>query len=220
MSLHETQFTPHPMPDGLIEANGNTYMMDGTGALRAVETIKPLKKLMDEMVRGEFGFALAVAEQISRFRGHLMTNLGQFDALMAQEYEVTIGGAKGNRTYTSFDGLWKIEVRVQDRIAFGPELQAAKALFDECLNEWAAETRPSLRSIVTDAFDTDKEGQINRANIFTLLNTEDPDARWQRGQEAIRNAMYVIGAKEYVRFSFRDDCKGRWKSLSIDLANA
>lgn len=219
MSKHETTFTPHPMPDGIIEANGNKYMADGTGALRAVETISPRKLLCDEMVRHEFGFALAVTHQLARFRGHLMTNLGNFDALMAQEYGVTIGGKKGNRTYTSHDGLWKIEVRMQDRIAYSSELQQAKALFDECLNEQAADAPPLLRSIVTNAFDIDKEGQINRTNIHILLNTEDDDPRWKRGQEAIRDAMYVIGAKEYVRFSMRPSCRDGWTSLSIDLAN-
>lgn len=220
MTRHETSFTPHPMPDGVVEVHGNKYMADGTGALRAIETIKASKLLCDDMVRREFGFALALADQLARFKGHLMTNLGSFDALMAQEYGVTIGGKKGNRTYTSFDGLWKIEVRIQDRIAYSSELQQAKALFDECLNEQAAGAPPLLRSIVTNAFDTDKEGQINRTNIHVLLNTEDEDPRWKRGQEAIRDAMYVIGAKEYVRFSMRDSCRDAFRSLTIDLANA
>ena len=51
MTNHETQFTPHPIPDGLIEANGGQYMLDGTGNLRAIENIKPADKLRDEMVR-------------------------------------------------------------------------------------------------------------------------------------------------------------------------
>ena len=220
MTAQQTQFTPHPMPDGITMVEGNPFMSDGTGRLTSIESIPPLKKLRDETVRVDFGFALALAEQISRFKGHVMTNLGSFDALVQQEFNVTVGGAKGNRTYTSFDGLWKIEVRMQDRIAYGPELQAAKPLFDACLNEWAADTRPALRSIVANAFDTDKEGQINRTNIHMLLNTDDDDPRWKRGQDAIREAMYVIGSKEYVRFQMRESQKSRWVSLTIDLANA
>ncbi|WP_353428731.1 DUF3164 family protein [Paracoccus denitrificans] len=208
------------MPDGIVMVDGKPYMPDGVGKLSAVEAIPPLKKLRDEVVRAEFGFALALAEQISRFKGHVMTNLGNFDALVQQEFNVTVGGAKGNRTYTSFDGLWKIEVRMQDQIAYGPELQAAKPLFDACLNEWASDTRPALRSIVANAFDTDKEGKINRTNIHMLLNTEDDDPRWKRGQDALREAMYVIGSKEYIRFSMRESCKSRWTAVTIDLANA
>ena len=220
MSKHETTFTPHPMPDGIVEVHGNKYMADGTGALRAIETIKPNKLLCDELVRREFGFALALADQIARFKGHLIANLGAFDALMAQEYGVKIGGKKGNRTYTSFDGLWKIEIRIQDRISYSSEIQQAKALFDECLNEQAADAPPLLRSIVTNAFATDKEGMINRTNIHVLLNTEDDDPRWKRGQEAIRDAEIIISAKEYVRFSMRASFQDAWRGLTIDLANA
>lgn len=215
-----TQFEPYPVPDGIVDVHGNPYMADGTGKLTALENIPTLKKLRDGMVRREFGFALALADQISRFRGHVMANLGDFDALMAQEYEVTVGGAKGNRSYTTFDGLMKIEVRMQDRIAFGPELQIAKVQFDACLTEWAADSRAEMRSIVTNAFDTDREGQINRTNIHILLNTESEDARWQAGQRAIRDAIHVIGAKEYVRFSMRASQKDRWQAVTIDLANA
>ncbi|QOL80431.1 DUF3164 family protein [Pseudooceanicola spongiae] len=220
MTAHDTTFEPAQIPDGIIEANGNKYMPDGKGRLTALEVIKAQDKLQDELVRQEFGFAFALAEQLRRFKGHAYENLGDFDALLAQQYGLTKGGAKGNRTYTSFDGLMKIEVRVQDQMDFGPEMQIAKALFDECLNEWSAETRAEMRSIVTNAFDTDKEGQINRTNIFLLLRTESEDTRWTRAQEAIRDAIHVIGSKSYLRFSHRDAQDAAWQALTIDLAKA
>lgn len=217
---HETQFTPASMPDGLVEVNGSIYMPDGVGKLTALESIPAAKKLRDEMVRREFGYALALSDQISRFRGHVITNLEEFDALMAQEYGVRIGGEKGNRTYTSFDGLWKIEVKVQPRIAFGPEMAAAKALFDECMREWAEDTPAELRSIVTNAFDVDREGAINRTNVHILLNVESEDPRFREGQRALRDAMYVISSKEYVRFSRRASHRDKFVSVTIDLASA
>ena len=215
-----SEFQPAPMPTGVVDIHGTPHMRDGTGAFRDVASIAPLKKLMDEMVRREFGFALALSDQLRRFRQHLMRNLDAFDELVAQEYKVRIGGEKGNRTYSSYDGLWQIKVKVQDRVAYGPELQAAKALFDECLTEWAADTRAEMRSIVVNAFNTDHEGQIARGNIHALLATESEDGRWLRGQQAIRDAVYVIGAKEYVQFRFRETHKQEFDTLTINLANA
>ncbi|WP_121064692.1 DUF3164 family protein [Chachezhania antarctica] len=220
MTPQATQFTPAPIPDGIVEVNGHKYMADAKGRLTARELIKPQHLLQDELVRKVFGFAIALAEQLSRFKGHAYEDLGDFDAMLAQEYGLTKGGAKGNRTYTSFDGLMKIEVRVQDRIEFGPEMQIAKGLFDECLNEWSADTRAEMRSIVTNAFDTDKEGKINRTNMFLLLRTESEDARWQKGQDAIRDAIHIIGSQSYLRFQFRDAQDAAWQSLTIDLAKA
>lgn len=220
MSNRQTSFEPHSVPSGLIEANGNQYMADGKGGLRALENIPAMKKLQDEQVRRIFGFAFALAAQIGRFKGHVYEDLGSLDALMMQEYGLTVGGPKGNRTYSTFDGLMKIEVRIQDRIVYGPEMQVAKALFDKVLNARAAGADPLIRSIITSAFDTDKEGQINRSNVFVLLNVKDEDPEFKQGQEAIRDAMHIIGSKSYLRFQFRDAYDARWQSLTIDLAAA
>ena len=118
------------------------------------------------------------------------------------------------------DGLYKVEVRVADHIDFGPELQIAKQLVDECLNEWSAESRPEIRSIVTRAFNTDKEGQINRAEVFMLLRLEISDARWQEAMRAIKDAIRVVGSKTYVRCSKRDSHDAAWQAITIDLAKA
>lgn len=206
--------------DGVITIEGVAHMRDGRGALIPVSLIKPTDKLIDQTVRTIMGYAIPLSEQVSRFKEHTFDDLGALEALLDEKYGARLGGPKGHKTLMSHDTLFKVQVQVADNITFGPELQVAKGLIDECLNEWAEGARDEIRTIVTRAFNTDKEGQINRTNIHVLLNTEDDDPRWKRGQEAIRDAMYVIGAKEYVRFSMRDSCRDAFRSLTIDLANA
>ncbi|WP_425286811.1 DUF3164 family protein [Nitratireductor soli] len=199
---------------------GKAYLPDAKGAFVPVELVRPQHKLEDETVRKIIGFARELSAQIARFRGHTMTDLGEFDALLSQEYGGRRGGVKGNRTYQTFDGLLKVQVQVSDMIDFGPELQIAKGLIDECLIEWSDDARAEIRAVVTRAFNTDKEGQINRAEIFTLLRLDIGDERWQRAQDAIRNAMRVVGSREYVRFHERDRPDGQWRAITIDLAKA
>jgi hypothetical protein len=206
--------------DGVIDVNGKPYLTDAKGALVPLETIKPTDKLEDEVVRKVMRFAGELSDQITRFRGHTMTDLGEFDALLAQEYNVKKGGPKGNRTYQSFDGLLKVEVKVADFIDFGPQLQVAKRLLDECLTEWSADSRPEIRAVITRAFNTDKEGQVNRSEIFMLLRLDIEDPRWQEAMRAIREAMRVTGSKEYIRFHRRADLSDRWQAVTIDLARA
>ncbi|WP_304616955.1 DUF3164 family protein [Paracoccus sp. (in: a-proteobacteria)] len=215
-----TAFTPHPIPDGIVEAGGKRYMPDAKGALVPVELIKPQVQLEDETVRRIMGFALALSDQISRFKGHTVSDLGEFDALLAQEYDLRKGGPKGNRSYKTHDGLFEVEVRVQDQIEFGPELQIAKTLVDECLNEWAEDARAEIRAIVTRAFNTDKEGQINRSEIFMLLRLDITDERWRRAMRAIRDAMRVTGSKSYIRFWMREAHDQPRRAITIDLASA
>ncbi|HBD91790.1 MAG: sulfate transporter [Rhodobacteraceae bacterium GWE1_64_9] len=216
----ETNIVPFPVPTGIVDVNGKPYMADAKGALVPVEAIKAQHKLEDGLVRKVMGFALALSAQISRFRGHTFTDLGEFDALLAQEYGLTKGGAKGNRTYSTHDGLFMVEVRVADQIDFGPELQIAKGLVDICLNEWSADAPAELRALVTRAFNVDKEGKINRSEIFMLLRLDFADARWQEAMRAVKDAMRIVGSKSYLRFRMREAFDAAWTTVTIDLAAA
>lgn len=205
---------------GVTMVGGRPYMTDAKGNLVPVETIRPADKLEDETVRKIMGHARDLSAQVARFKEHTFDDLGDLEALLAQEYEVTKGGAKGNKTFLSFDGLMKVQVSVQDFIDFGPQLQIAKTLIDECLVEWSADARPEIRAIVTRAFNTDKPGQVNRAEIFMLLRLDIEDGRWKRAMDAIRDAMRVVGSKIYVRCYRRDTQDGPWQAVTIDLAKA
>ncbi|RVQ76138.1 DUF3164 family protein [Sinorhizobium medicae] len=205
---------------GEVMVNGKPYLPDAKGNLVPVEAIKPADKLEDETVRKIIGHARELSAQIGRFKQHTFTDLSDFEALLAQEYGATKGGAKGNKTFMTFNGLMKVQVQVQDSIDFGPQLQIAKGLVDECLNEWSADSRPEIRAIVTRAFNTDKAGQINRAEIFMLLRLDIEDERWKRAMDAIRDAMRVVGSKTYVRCYERGSIEDNWQAVTIDLAKA
>lgn len=215
-----SEFTPAPIHDGIVEADGNQYRTNSKGSLVPVELVKAQDALQDETVRKMIGYGKALSEQIARFKAHVFDDIGAFEAILAQQYESKIGGKKGNKTLFSYDGLFKVQVQIAEAIDFGPELQIAKDLVDECLNEWAASSGPEIRAIVTKAFNTDKEGQINRSEIFMLLNLDISDERWKRAMQAIRDAMRVVGSKTYVRFYERASQSAAWEAITIDLSKA
>ncbi|HOT82283.1 MAG TPA: DUF3164 family protein [Candidatus Defluviicoccus seviourii] len=208
------------MTDPTIDINGKSYMTDAKGALVPVETIKAQHLLEDEVVRKVMGFARELSEQIARFKGHTFEDLNAFQTLLEQEYEARKGGAKGNVTFQSFDGCMKVQVQIADQISFGAELQVAKKLIDECLVEWGAESRSELRALVNRVFAVEKEGQINRGELFSLLRLDIADERWKRAMDAIHDSIRVTGTKAYVRFYERPDPTAAWQSVTIDLAAA
>ena len=149
--------------------------------------VKPVDKLQDELVRKMIAFAGDLSEQIGRFKRPLLRRPRRLPGADRPGATArSVGGAKGNVTLTSFDGTMKVQFQVADLLDFGPELQAAKALVDECLNEWTAGSRDEMRAIVSRAFNVDREGKINRAELFMLLRVAIEDARWQRAMDAIR----------------------------------
>jgi Protein of unknown function (DUF3164) len=205
---------------GFVVINGKNYMPDARGGFTPVEMIKPEHRLEDQAVRTIMDFARSLSAQIGRFKGHTFDDLSALDALLAEKYGVKRGGQKGNRTYMTHDGLNKVQVAVADQIEFGPELQQAKLLLDECLLEWTDDGRAEIRAIVLRAFKVEKEGQINKAELFALLRLNIEDARWKRAMEAIHDAIRVTGSKQYFRFYERPTTSARWSSVTIDLAQA
>ncbi len=203
MPKHESTFTPAVIPDGQAVVGNKTYMHDARGALLPIEIIKPQHLLEDQIVREQFGWYLGLVEQASRFRGHLFADLGEFDALIYEKYGVEKGGPKGNRTYSTVDDCFKISIRVRDTLDFGPELQAAKSLIDDCLRGWSEDAAAPLRVIVNGAFNVDKEGLINKSEIFKLLRHDIDDPKWRSAMDALRDAIRVTGSTTSFEFKMR-----------------
>lgn len=209
-----------PEEPGVVVIGGRPMMEDTKGRFVPVANVKPVDKLTDQTVRKMIDYARDLSAQIARFKGHCFDDVGSLQALLAEQYDATLGGAKGNVSLVTFDGRLKVTVQVADQLTFGPELQAAKKLVDACLAEWSAGSSDNLIAVVNRAFQVDKEGQINRAELFMLLRVEIDDERWRNAMAAVRDSIRVIGSKTYIRFHERDSADGSWSPITIDLASA
>ena len=208
------------LPAGRREIDGAVYWTNADGGLIPEAAVKSVDKLQDELVRKIIGFALPLSAQVSRFRQHCFDDVDSFVALLEQEYQARRGGSKGNLTFTSYDGLMKVVVAVAENIVFGPELQVAKGIVDECLREWSADSRTEIRAIINRAFDVDSQGRINRNDLFSLLRLEITDERWQKAMQAIRDSFRVVGSKRYIRIYQRASATAQWQAVTIDVSAA
>lgn len=213
-------YPPVDVPTGRIDINGQEHILGPKGEKLPIAAVKPTHLMEDRFVRDEIGHAIALSEQLSRFLAHFFANYGAFETLLADEYGAKVGGAKGNATLRTYDGKFGIRVQVADQISFGPELQIAKSLVDDCLTDWSASAGDELKAVIGRAFSVDKAGQINRAALYSLLRLELEDERWKRAMAAIRDSMRVDGTKTYVRFFRCDGPDGREVPITIDLARA
>ena len=200
---------------GIREIDGKSYMEDPKGALIPLDLVKPIDQLRDQTVRQLIAHAHALADQIARFRGQCFDDLGLFWALIADKY-----GAKdlgGNVTLTSFDGCYKVQFQVADRLNFTPDLQEAKSLIDVCLSQLAADTNNKARAIVNRAFDLDDEGKISHAQLIMLTRIDIDDERCQRALDIVRESVRTIGSMGHVRFYNRPHSKAKWQVIAADL---
>lgn len=208
------------MRAGVVEVGAEKYMRQSDGSLKPLGLVPVQKQLEDEMVRKIMFFASDLSAQIARFKGHTFEDVNSHQSLLDQEYGAKAGGKKGNVGFVTQDGLMKVTVKMADQLSFGSELQSAKKLIDECLLEWGADSHEALRGLINSVFNVEKEGQINRNDLFKLLSMEVQDDRWNRAMDAIRDSIRVIGQKAYLGFHIRPDHTAGWSTVTIALAAA
>lgn len=194
------------------------YWKDAKGCLIPESMIKPIDKARDRLVNELVGKARGVTDVLAKFKAEAFGDIAAFLDLSAEQYDAKLGGKKGNLTLYSFDGKYRIQRAIQDRIAFDERLQAARVLIDECLADWTEGASPELQAIVNQAFDTDKEGQINTGRVLSLRRLDIKDERWQRAMTAIGEAVQVVGSKSYIRVYERIGETDQYQPIALDIA--
>ena len=193
------------------------YRQDAKGNLVPLANIKEIDQLRDELVMEIAGKAHKVQQQMTAFKADSMADIAAFVQLSADRYDVAVGGKKGNVTLHSFDGQYRVNLSMQDTLVFDEGLLAAKALIDECINEWTEGSRSELKTLINAAFQVDKEGNISTARVLGLRRLEIKDEKWQRAMEALSDSLQVHTSKQFVRVYKRDDA-GEYQLVSLDIA--
>ncbi len=191
---------------------------DPKGRMVPDRLVSDADKLKDEVARKVLGFAEELSAQIARFRAHTFDDVYALLDLLKEKYGAAPGGPKGNVEIVSFDGCVKVQVAVADSITFGPELQAAKALIDECIAEWSDGSRDEIRALVTHAFETRKSGQIAREAVFGLRRLDIKDEKWRRAMDAITDSIRIVGSRAYVRVYKRRTAEEGWQMVQLNIA--
>lgn len=196
------------------------YRQDTQGRLVPVGLIKPIDLARDALVTEIIAKAQAINASLAGLRKSAFADIQAFAELSAERYGVTLGGKKGNLTLVSFDGRYRIQRAISDQLVFDESLQAAKALIDDCLREWAKDARPEIHTLINDAFQVDKAGRIDTDRVLSLRRLDIKDERWVRAMEAISASLSVSTSRTYIRIYERVGESDSYRQINLDLANA
>ena len=194
------------------------YWQDASGSLIPESKIKDIDKLRHQVVTDLCVMAEKSRDGLADFKARAMQEVAALVSTSMEQYGVKAGGEKGNVTLISFDGRYKLVRSMQDKLTFGEQLMAAKALIDECVHAWAHNADDNIKVLVNHAFQTDKEGKINTGRVLGLRRLEIRDAKWQSAMQAIADSIQIASTKPYVRFYKRNDITGENESISLDVA--
>lgn len=196
----------------------NGYMQDHKGHLIPASQIKEIDLIRDDLVKRLVDEALATQKVLKNFKLNAFSEIADFIEMSADRYDVQVGGKKGNATFYSFDGKYKIQRAVNENMAFDEGILEAKALIQECLDDWTQDANGNLKALVSRAFEVDKEGNLSTNRILGLRRVKIDDTRWQQAMDAISDSLQVIDSKSYIRLYQRED-NGKYTPISMDLAS-
>jgi len=116
----------------------------------------------------------------------------------------------------------KVEVSVGETSDFGPEINVAKALIDECVQEWSKDADDNIQALVAHAFQLNKAGRYDKARVLGLrtINIDrDKFPQWAQAMEAVSDAVRPLDQRMYIRFYDVNPDTGAQRPISLDLAS-
>lgn len=201
-----------------IETTPAGYVKDARGRLVPEALIKPVDQLRDQTITALVTDAKKLQRLMGEYKARAFADIAAFVEASNEQYGVKIGGTKGNITLVSYDGRYKVVRQIAERIQFGEQLQAAKELIDQCIVEWSQGSNDNLKVLVNEAFQVDKEGNVNTGRVLALRRYDIKDAKWKTAMDAISDSIRVTGSKPYVRLYERIGDSDEYTPISLDLA--
>lgn len=204
------QNIPETIPEG--------YMKNALGHLVPRANVREQDLLRDEVARNLAGEASVLNKALAAYKKKALGDIADLVKIAGERYEVVLGGKKGNVSINTYDGKYKVQRAVADRIQFTEEIEAAKALINQCIARWSEGANDNIRAIVDRAFSKDTKGQLKTAAVLDLMRLEIDDAEWKRAMEAIRDSIQTTGTAIYVRVYERIGDSDQYKAIPLDLA--
>ncbi len=191
-------------------------MRNALGHFVPMAQVREHDKLRDGVARELASQAVAISEALAAFKKKALADIDDLIAISLERYNVKLGGKKGNVSITTYDGEFKIEKALADRLTFTDEIIAAKELIYACTRKWSQGANDHLMRLVDRAF-IGRNGQIRTNDVLGLLRLEIDDPEWKTAMVALKDALQVNGKAVYIRVYQRVGDE-RYEPINLSLA--
>lgn len=206
-----------------------TYYTDVRGDQVAAQYLSKYEKLRDKVAKR---IAKRWADEETRLRKIKADTVDDIQSLVAAaeaEKDVSLGGAKGNIQFRSFDGNITVLSDRQYRTEFDERLALAQKLIEDAINEMTAkaeqlqdvelkQTILNLTEIARKAFQPRKSGNLDMQRIRDLRKYQVKHPKWQQACEIISECERTVGHRDYLRVMVRNAPDAKPDSIVLDIA--
>jgi hypothetical protein len=191
-------------------------MLDSQGNHILIKNIRQTDMLYHDLVLQIAVIWMALSGKIQRFKRRNFEDVAAMLGLLFEQFETERGGKEGNMTFFTYDRKFKLQIAVQKKIDFGPELQVAKAKVEDALVQMSTDSNSDLKTIATAAF-TLIDGKLNVSAILRLRTLNIGNELWNEAMSIIDKAIVVISSKKQIRL-YRSNDDGKYIAIPLDIA--
>lgn len=196
--------------------NGKEYCINSAGSMVPIEAVRDIDKLRDSVVTRIAEKIKALEVYMKEVKAQCMSDIEEFLVISAEQYNVKMGGSKGNVMLTSYDGSEQIVLAQANNLVVNEGVNMAKALIDEYLADITSEASPDLRAIVTLAFRV-KQGRMDVKRLMELKQCDIRDERWLKAMEIISDSVTVASTTPCLRLRDKT-AEGVYKTHMLEFS--
>jgi len=192
--------------------------VDAQGQVVPAAYVKPYDKARDRIARR---ILRRFEEERARLEKAYQATLQDIDELatLAGREGITVGGAKGNLQFQSFDRLIQIGMDARYNVEFDERLRAAQEKIEAFVKDRAAGADNDLRELVMMAFKPTSDGLLSRARILGLLRLNIRHASWEAAMTLIRESINTERGKTLLRVEKRATREADFVRVILSLSD-
>lgn len=193
-------------------------MIDAQGNAVPVKYIKLYDRERDRIARKILARWLKAQAALRAVKRDTLADIEKLVGLAEKETGVSLGGAKGNVQFRSFDGHITISLDMQAKTEFDERLALAQKLILEAVGEMTDGASADLAELARRAFEPRKSGRLDMQRIRDLRNYKVEHPKWRRACEIIGDCERQVGTRQYVRVAVRKQADAKPELVSLDIA--
>ncbi|MDD4083708.1 MAG: DUF3164 family protein [Sphaerochaetaceae bacterium] len=198
--------------------NGTIYYKDAKGNLIPEDFIKPVDQLRDDLIERIIKKTTEIKETMEITKKGILEDIEAFMDISAAEYGIKMGGKKGNLTLTTFDGQYKISLKVSERQSFTEGVYLGKEIIDKCIERWSNGANANLKIIVNQAFQLNQSGKMDIVKILSLRKLDIKDEEWKKAMDIISDSIQVDMTKTYFQI-YKRNKEGVYQHINLNFSD-
>lgn len=203
--------TTPTIPDG--------YVMRANGDLTLESNLSDLEREENALVSELFPQAKALHEAIGRFKHDAMNLIeGTIKRCIAEHKIKRFERIKGNVSFVSIDGKYKVERAINDKIEANSGVEAARQLFSQYVEVLEQQSGDDVKEFIASSFKLNKDQYVT-SKLVELCNKSISHPLFKQARTALQEALFVGSSKAYVRFYIKNDSDDSWEPMPLQFSS-